>query len=125
MPSPVPREVLYAPTEFLPICSTPPLRHPPFLIHICGDPYAFELCVVCVSVADAQSGLGQRATNRARWVKYNRSQEPYGARAQAAGSLPVQLVIAGRLLGTDLTPTWPTNLTHPVVPQRDDGARGS
>lgn len=79
----------------------------PFLIRIC-DPYVRLQAVRCMcSVADAAI-RSRTACNESRWVKYNRSQRGPTGPVQAAGSLPVQLVISGRLLGTDLTPTWPT-----------------
>jgi len=65
MPSPVPREVLYAPTEFLPICSTPPLRHPPI-----PDPYLWRSvrlrAVRCVCFGSGRAIRSRAARNEPR-----------------------------------------------------------
>lgn len=97
---------------FLPISTFPLLRAAPtfrsWFVSAIRTPSSMCMACVCMYGSDPVSDSAQRI---ARWVKYNRSRRgPTGP--VAAGSLPVQLVIASRLLGTDLTPTWPTDLTH-------------
>lgn len=113
------REVSYIPDcEFLPIYSLP--------LSLCGvDPShrscdsvssSRARCVPCVCVffgSGRRDPVSDAARNESRAGSSitgpGGPAGPRGARVRAAGSLPVQLVIAraGRLLGTNLTQTWP------------------